>query len=196
MNHKLRTLMKLATTTLGLFTLSLVFAPDALAGCGNLPGSVGAFNSKMLSSKQSAATGSAGAPQPGGADIVGMWEVDFVATNLPGAPPEGVPIDHGYSQWHSDGTEIMNSSRPPATGNFCLGVWKKTGPSSYSLNHRGLSFYPDGSLEGPAEIRESVVVDRSGNFFSGKFTIDQFDTFGNLEIHIEGVLTGTRIRPD
>jgi hypothetical protein len=45
----------------------------------------------------------------------------------------------GFSQWHSDGTEILNSSRPPATSNFCLGVWEKTGPFAYKLNHFALS---------------------------------------------------------
>jgi hypothetical protein len=29
-------------------------------------------------------------------------------------------IDAGFAQWHSDGTEIMNS-HAPATSNFCLG---------------------------------------------------------------------------
>jgi hypothetical protein len=107
-----------------------------------------------------------------------------------------VVIDHGYSQWHSDGTEIMNSSRPPATGNFCLDVWKKTGQSTYTLTHRALSFFPDGTPEGPAAIHEDVMVDRSGNTLSGRFTIDQFDTSGNLKVHLEGVITGTRITPD
>ena len=160
------------------------------------PGSVGALNANLLSSGKSASASKNGAPHPAGSDIVGMWEFEFVAKNIPGAPPEGIVIDHGYTQWHSDGTEITNSSRPPATGNFCLGVWKKSGPSTYTLTHRALSFNPDGTPEGPAAIHEDVVVDRSGNHFSGTFTIDQFDTLGNLKIHIEGDVRGTRIIPE
>lgn len=38
-------------------------------------------------------------------------------------------LDNGFVQW------IMNSSKPPVTGDFCLGVWQKNGPSSYQLNH-------------------------------------------------------------
>src|SRR5215470_5868510 len=33
--------------------------------------------------------------------IVGMWSIRFVS--------DGTEIDHGLSQWHSDGTEFMNS---------------------------------------------------------------------------------------
>ena len=70
--------------------------------------------------------------------IVGFWKVKFVAEGNPDIP-DGTPIDDGLAQWHSDGAEIMNSGlRPPVTGNFCLGVWQKSGCSSYKLNHFGL----------------------------------------------------------
>jgi hypothetical protein len=150
----------------------------------------------LLSPARSRSAAANAAPQPAGSDIVGMWEIELVAKNIPNAPPEGIVIDHGYSQWHSDGTEIMNSSRPPATGNFCLGVWKKSGPDTYSLTHRVLSFNLDGSPEGPGSLREVVTLDRSGNTFSGTFTFDQFDTLGNLKFHLEGVVRATRITPE
>lgn len=53
--------------------------------------------------------------------IVGFWKVKFVSEGNPGIP-DGIVIDNGFVRWHGDGTEIMNSSRPPATGNFCMGV--------------------------------------------------------------------------
>jgi hypothetical protein len=40
--------------------------------------------------------------------IVGFWKVEFVLD-------DGTVIDNGFAQWHSDGTEIMNSSRDPRT---------------------------------------------------------------------------------
>jgi hypothetical protein len=198
MNLNIKKFLHMAVTTVGVLALSLAFVSNAQAGCGNSPESVGALNASLMSSGKSASASanSAGAPQPAGSDIVGMWEFVLIATNIPNTPPEGTVIDHGYSQWHSDGTEIMNSSRPPATGNFCLGVWKKTGPSTYSLTHRVLSFNPDGTPEGPGTLHENVVVDRSGNKISGTFTFDQFDTLGNLKFHLEGVVRGTRITPD
>src|SRR5947208_13320831 len=43
--------------------------------------------------------------------IVGFWHVKFVSEGTTGIP-DGTIIDMGFSQWHSDGTEILNSSRP------------------------------------------------------------------------------------
>jgi hypothetical protein len=124
--------------------------------------------------------------------IVGFWKVKFISEGSSGIP-DGTLIDNGFAQWHSDGTEIMNSSRPPATGNFCLGVWRKSGPTSYGLNHFGLSSYLSGNLIGPAQIREDVTLDYQGNHYVGTFTIDQYDVAGNLLAHIQGRITATRI---
>jgi hypothetical protein len=196
MNTKVKKLLHTAMATLGAMALSVAFVPNAHAGCANTPGSIGALNANLLSSGKSASKPANTAPQPGGSDIVGMWEIELVAKNIPNTPPEGIVIDHVYTQWHSDGTEIMNSSRPPATGNFCLGVWRKSGPATYSLTHRVLSFNPDGTPEGPGSLHEVIVLERSGNTFSGTFTFDQFDTLGNLKVHLEGVVRGTRIIPE
>jgi hypothetical protein len=56
---------------------------------------------------------------------VGFWKVTFTAEGNTEGPPDDTPIDSGYVQWHSDGTEIMNSGRPPQNGNICLGVGKE-----------------------------------------------------------------------
>jgi hypothetical protein len=44
--------------------------------------------------------------------IVGFWKAKFVSTGSSGIP-DGTVVDSPLVQWHSDGTEIMNSSRPP-----------------------------------------------------------------------------------
>jgi len=131
-----------------------------------------------------------------GAPIVGLWKVKFVSENSTGIP-DGTVIDDGYATWHSDGTEIMNSGRPPITGNFCMGVWKQTRPSTFKLNHFGLSWDPNGTfLIGPANIREEVVVNQSGNNYAGTFTIDQFDVDGNRLARITGKVIAKRITTD
>lgn len=127
--------------------------------------------------------------------IVGFWRVTFTSEGTTGIP-DGTVIDQAYSQWHSDGTEIMNSSRPPVTQSFCLGVWKKVGGLRYKLNHFAISFDPNSNLVGPANIREDVVLRDRGKTFSGTFTIDQFDQAGNTLAHITGQITGTRITAD
>jgi len=109
---------------------------------------------------------------------------------------DGTVIDAGFAQWHSDGTEILNSSRPPATSNFCLGVWEKIGQFSYKLNHFALSSDLNGNMIGPANIREDVILDQTGNSYAGTLTIDQFDLSGNTLAHITGQVTATRITVD
>jgi hypothetical protein len=126
--------------------------------------------------------------------IVGFWHVVFTSQGTTNPPiPDGAVVDAGFSQWHSDHTEILNSSRPPATANFCLGVWAKTGRNTYSLNHFALSFNPDGSMQGPANIRETVSLSTDGDSYSGTFSIDQYDTHLNLLAHIVGTISATRV---
>lgn len=202
MNLNARKPARMVAAVLGILALSVVFTPNANAGCGNGVGSIGALNAKLLSSANATrpanvqASRAIDAAQPGGADVVGMWAITMTAKNNPGGPPDGTPIDMGFSQWHSDGTEIMNSSRPPATGNFCLGVWDKVGPSTYRLTHRVLNFDASGILIGPGTIHEEVIVDRSGTRFAGVFSIDLYDTAGNLIAHINGEITATRVTVD
>jgi hypothetical protein len=129
--------------------------------------------------------------------IVGFWHVTFTSEGTTNPPiPDGAVVDKGFSQWHSDGTEILNSSRPPATSNFCLGVWEKTGRSTYKLNHFALSSDLNGNLVGPANIREDVTLDANGNSYSGTFSIDQFDLSGHTLAHIVGAIKATRITVD
>lgn len=133
--------------------------------------------------------------------IVGMWQVKFTAEGNTGsmAPPDGTPIDKAFVQWHSDGTEIMNSGRPAQDGNFCMGVWKRTGKSSYKLNHFALgndtTNAPSGigNPAGPTQIQEKIILSRDGNCYTGSFTLDAYDTSGNNVAHIIGKVSATRI---
>ncbi len=132
--------------------------------------------------------------------IVGMWKVTFIAKGNVGAglPPDGAVIDSAFVQWHSDGTEIMNSSRNPVTQSFCLGVWKRVGHLQYKLNHFAISWNPNNPSTplGPANIREDVLLSPSGDVLVGTFSIDQYDQSGTLLVHIIGQLAGTRITAD
>lgn len=129
--------------------------------------------------------------------IVGFWHVKFISEGS-AKIPDGTEVDAGYAQWHSDGTEIMNSAgRSPVTGAFCLGVWASTGPREFQLNHFAAAYDSTGvNLIGPANIRENVHVGPKGKHFAGTFTIDQYDEAGNLLAHVQGKITGTRIDVD
>jgi hypothetical protein len=125
--------------------------------------------------------------------IVGLWQFTFTSKDTPGIP-DGTVIDAGYATWHADGTEIMNSGRPPITSSFCMGTWKQVGRSTFRLNHVALSWDQTGmNFVGPANIKEQVIVDRRGNRYEGTFTIDQFDSSGNTLAHLAGQVTGRRI---
>ncbi len=180
----------------------------AVTGCGFYNGSVPAAPVRP-EKKSSQAGGESGKPSQvvnsgqepqgefeGGAGIVGMWKFTFTSEGSSGIP-DGTLIDQGYTVWHADGTEITNSGRPPITGNFRLGVWRQTSRSSFKLNHFGLSWDPTGAtLIGPANIKEQVTVGHGGNSYTGTFTIDQFDTNGNLLAHIQGSIAAERITVD
>ena len=134
---------------------------------------------------------------PGEASIVGLWKFTFVSKGTTGIP-DGTVLDAGYTTWHSDGTELMNSSRPPKSGDFCMGVYKQTKHATYALNHVTLAWDPTGmAFVGPGSIRELVTLDHTGNAYSGTFTIDQFAQDGTTVLaHLAGTVSATRITAD
>lgn len=189
----------------GVLVAALLFAPVTRAECGGidltrLPQTALQSRAAVIASQALPDYQGEGAYDSDQA-IVGFWHVKFTV----GSGSSAVEIDAGYSQWHSDGTEIMNSGgRAPATSNFCLGVWKPIGWHMYKLNHFATSWdpsqvsttNPNGVLLGPAQIQEQVTLSRDGSSFSGTFTIDQFDENLNVKQSVAGTITGTRITPD
>jgi len=131
------------------------------------------------------------------AAIVGLWKFSFISEGNTGIP-DGTVLDAGYVAWHSDGTEITNSgARAPMTGNFCMGAWKQIQRSTFKLNHFGLSWDPTGTtFIGPANLRAEVVVARDRQSYTGSFTVDQFDTNGNLLVHVAGNISAQRVTAD
>ncbi len=135
-------------------------------------------------------------------DIVGMWR--FTMT-VPGPNGTTVVIDDGYTQWHSDGTEIMNSgAHAPNTSNFCLGVWAQTGPGTYKLNHFPLAWDASGiAPQGPVHIVANVKL-KDRDHFSGPFTLDVYlwdgdeivNASGAPIAHLTGTFSATRVTTD
>jgi hypothetical protein len=123
--------------------------------------------------------------------MVGMWSIKFMS--------KGVQTDFGYTVWHSDGTEFLNSgSRAPATQNYCLGVWKRTGWYTYKLNHYALGYDMNGNYVANVNIRENVTLDHDGNSFSGTFATDAYDpkTGAPLGPELAGSISGARVTAD
>jgi hypothetical protein len=132
--------------------------------------------------------------------IVGMWHVAFTAEGNTEGPPDGTPIDNAMVVWHSDGTEIMNSGRPPQDGDFCMGVWKKVKPNQYRVNHfawggNDTTNAPGGigNPTGPTRIVEAVTLSADGNCYSGTFWLRATDPAGKTTATIIGTVAGTRV---
>jgi hypothetical protein len=132
--------------------------------------------------------------------IVGMWHVTFTAEGNELGPPDGTPIDNSLVVWHSDHTEIMASSRPAQDGDFCMGIWEKTGKSKYKLNHfawfsNDTTNAPNGigNPTGPARLSEEVALSADGKHYAGTFAVDAYDLVGNQIAHIVGTIAATRV---
>ena len=179
--------------------LATMVVPYAHAGCGQYrPASFNASSQYQLGSpyllraafNDDDDNGKAAEPT-----IVGTWKEHWISEGSDGIP-DGVEIDAGYAQWHSDGTEInVSGLRAPLSGDVCLGEWIKTGPRTYRLNHFGISYDPINgqNLVGPARIQQWLTLDEKGMATSGKFSIDQYDESGTLLAHVQGKVIGTRV---
>lgn len=135
-------------------------------------------------------------PEP---SITGMWHVIFTAQTINGEPFSGV-IDNAVVVWHSDHTEIMNSARPAQDGNFCLGVWVRTGKLTYYLNHipwqgNDPTNAPSGigNPQGGAQLTEKITLNPDGDSYSGSFTLTAYDPSGHVTVTFTGMLAAKRV---
>jgi hypothetical protein len=183
---------------IGGLSIATAVSSPALAACGN-PGLVTVPGAIKTASST---------PVADGPDIVGLWQFTFSSVGNSGAGiPDGAPLDMGYAQWHSDGTEIMNSGRDPATGNFCLGTYTSDGHRTYKLNHFALAWDNTGMFckpaagapscfVGPTNIREEVTVDAHGDTYTGHVSITQYDNANHVMFTLTGTVVGHRINAD
>lgn len=182
-------------------------ASTAFAGCGDLASLQPPFQfvqSASVAPQTRTQTASSGFENPltTVANPIGMWNIQFISQgNGSHTPPipDGALVDFGYNLWHSDGTEMLNSgAHAPATQNFCMGVWVRTGMFTYQVNHFALSYNSStGALANKVNIREQITLDPSGNELSGTFTINIFDSTGTQQVdHIVGNITATRVTVD
>jgi len=198
------------TIALGAGFLGALFVSNLAAGCGDLTTLQGPFvfpqtTARLIRSETASPAGAEPASSRGGgsssAPIVGLWNVQFLSqgnTNHKPSIPDGALIDWGFNEWHSDGTELLNSGGHAAnTGNFCMGVWGQTGFLTFELNHYALSYdATSGALANIVNIREQITLSPSGDTYIGTFTIDVYDTKGNRIDHVGGNITAARMTVD
>jgi len=203
--------LRFVTHVFPALALAAALAPIANAGCGDTSQMQGPFvfpqvrgNAQTLVQRamQASSAAAAAGAEINTATTVGMWSIQFISLgNTAHNPPipDGALIDFGYTQWHSDGTELMNSGgHAPATGNFCMGTWVRSGFFTYVLNHFALSYdATTGNLTGKVDIREQVTLDPSGNEFAGTFTIDVYNPNTGVKLdHLAGTISAVRVTVD
>jgi hypothetical protein len=196
----MRTVVKSAIIgTLTIVSLGVAFVPEAAAQCAypawRKAGAVRPRSFRGVAQFSPVSFLTVANQEGSNGRIVGFWKVKFVSEGTSGMP-DGTVIDNGFAQWHADGTEIMNSSRPSAANSSCPGVWQKSGPSSYELIHFAPASDPAGNPVGPVRIRELVTLKSNSDQYEGTFTIDQYDLSGKPLAHIAGRVTAMRIFVD
>ena len=180
------------------FSFMLATTPGALAICGsaNTPAKHPSGLQLQLGQAQllPAALLKNVADEDKDVSIVGMWHAVFTQDTVDEMPVPHTVFDNSVVVWHSDGTEIMNSSRPAQDGNFCMGVWSKTGPRQYFLNHipwQGND--PTGSPQDGGQLLEGVTLSPDGDHYTGNFKFKAYDIDGKVTVTITGQVTATRI---
>jgi hypothetical protein len=191
----MKTISKMLGAALGFVLMGALLTAMAAAECG-MPTAKLHKQAWRVGDSTAQPTQAADTEEP----LVGMWHVTFTAEGNSKGPPDGTPIDSALIVWHSDGTEIMNSGRPPQDGDFCMGIWKKVGPNQYKVNHfawlgNDTTNAPSGigNPTGPTRLTEAVTVSADGNTLLGTFSLRATDTAGKTTAFIRGTITGTRI---
>src|SRR5262245_23104935 len=118
----MRAIVRMAVVTLVIVVGSTAFAPTASAGCAPTidparPDRLAPTNGAGYRPVSFVLYDDRDSEDP---SIVGLWQITFTSKDTSGIP-DGTVIDAGYATWHADGTEIMNSGRPPITSSFCMG---------------------------------------------------------------------------
>jgi hypothetical protein len=199
----MKTISRAITMTVGAGIFSALFVSHAIAGCGDVPTGPFEFVQATLVTRSLApAAESANPSERGGmpsASIVGLWKVQFISKgNTSHSPsiPDGVLLDFGFTEWHRDGTEILNSAGVPG-GGFCLGVWGQTGFLTFELNHFPIAFNATtGLVANYINLREQDTLSPSGDSYTGTYTEDIYDAKGNHVDHLAGIVNATRITVD
>jgi len=181
-------LRKFGMSRLGLGAMALaglmLTGSSAKAACGFSPAGKGMPRMPMMSGA-------------GGGDwgehwdsIVGQWQVTYKAG--------GEIFNETIKQWHSDGTESESAWLPPASGNYCSGVWKDLGHGKVKLHHMGWLFDGTGktTASGYFLFDEEDTVAEDGKTYTGTFTFTPYSIEGMKGTAVSGTVEATRFTVD
>jgi len=168
-------------------TFGTLFAPNANADCGYSAHPQWATAASPARTQNGVQKEQDDASS-GQATLVGLWHIKISAG--------GQVIIQGIEAFHGDGTETLNDTDAPSSGNVCLGVWTQSGARTYKLKHPFWRWDAAGNLIGSAVIRQEVTVDKGSQTFSGTAKVDFLDLSGNVLFQLQQDVTGERITVD
>lgn len=123
----------------------------------------------------------------------GSWE--GVVTSDGGFPPPFRVL----MTFTADGGFTGSGDGDNAVGSPQYGVWERIGDKNsrtYAVTFRQLFYNPDSSSAGSAKMQQTVVLDESGNTWTGPFVVRIYNPDGSLFITSTGTATATRIQSE
>jgi len=145
-------------------------------------------------------------------DITGAWLVnlningaanDSAASQRLTQTPSGVRTQAPFiavETFHSDGTftETSLTDYLPPAGPPGQGVWVKTGAREFALTIYGVTVgdLTNPQFQGTYKVRSKLTLNRSGEEFSGPFTVEIYDPTGTLLFTFDGTAQGRRAHVD
>jgi hypothetical protein len=121
-----------------------------------------------------------------GEQIVGTWHAVYAAG--------GSVYAQAFIQWHSDGTEWENITKPTLGGNICMGSWKQVDHSHVFRNHFGWIF-TNGMISGYFNETETDELSWDGNSYAGLNDTKIYSLAGKFIEEIPGTVKATRLAP-
>ena len=121
----------------------------------------------------------------------GSWQ--GVVTNEGGGPPPFRVL----MNFTADGGFTGSGDGDSAVGSPQYGVWERVGPKSsrtYMVTFRQLFYAPDSSPTGSAKMQQTVILNESGDTWSGPFVVRIYAPDDTLLFTGVGTATATRIQ--
>ena len=119
----------------------------------------------------------------------GSWE--GVVTAIDGPPPFRVLMN-----FTKDGGFTGSGDGDSAVGSPQYGVWERIGPKNsrtYALTFRMLRYNPDSTSTGMHKIQQTVILNESGDTWTGPGLVSIYDANGTLLFSGPATATASRI---
>jgi hypothetical protein len=120
----------------------------------------------------------------------GSW---LYTATIPGYTFQGIET---YSAGGGYTEADQLSFNPIAVASAGHGAWKMTGDKTFDVTYLNLTFdsFSSGNPTGTLRVRQTTVIDRSGNSYTGSGDYTYYDLHGNPIPSISGTFTITAMR--